>query len=89
MSPQSSCVHTHEADPSKGGIQGVLVEQEQFGRVCPQHVLISAAQLQEEPRVTLWHLPLYPWGSFLLQLANTKSAWLRMGGRPRACETSQ
>lgn len=34
-------------------------------------------------------LPVYPLGFFLLQLANTMSAWLRMGGRPRACETSQ
>lgn len=32
MSPQRSCVHTHEADPGKGGIQGVLAEQEQFGK---------------------------------------------------------
>lgn len=31
MSPQGSCVHTHEADPSKGGIQGVLAGQEQCG----------------------------------------------------------
>lgn len=34
-------------------------------------------------------LAVYPLGSFLLQLAKTKSAWLRMGGSPRACDTSQ
>lgn len=89
MSPQSSCVHTHEASPSTDGIQGALAEQEQFGNslsLTPAHHCCPTAGRARSVR---WHLPVYPLGSFLLQLASTKSAWLRMGGRPRACETSQ
>lgn len=65
--------------PAKVGFRGFWSS---LGTVCPHPCCPTSPSI-------LWHLPLYPWGSFLLQLANTKSAWLRMGGRPRACDTSQ
>lgn len=31
----------------------------------------------------------HPSGSFFLQLANTPSEWVRIGGTPKRCDTSQ
>lgn len=70
--------------------QWVLAEWERFWNHLPCVLDGTCSGSSRLPR--LWDelpsvhpcLPVYLLGFFLLQLANTKSVWLRMGGRPRA-----